>query len=193
MSAEISFTWDSRDLDLWRGKSKVEGALVRALRLAGNRALRELGKGSVEAVRARKLMREEYVRRGLPLVFPGRKEAIQDLVWREKVSGEVVPLSRFPMVQTAFGVAVRINVSGSKRVIKSAFIRSMKSGHEGVFQRKGKERLPIKELWTTKLSDVMDDKGLAPALLQGAGVKLQGAFEAALRRELAKLQRKGED
>jgi hypothetical protein len=191
MSAAIEFVWDSRDLEVWRG-GKVEGALVRALRLAGNQALRGMQKGSVEHVIQRKRMKPDEVTKGLPLVFPSRKEALRDLVWREKVSGSPVPLAKFPHIQTARGVSVRVNVGGATKRIKSAFVATMRNGHQGVFRRKGKERLPIQELWTTRLSDVMKDAGAIPSIQSKAYAKMQGAFERGLTRELQKLVRKGE-
>ena len=190
MSAAIEFVWDSRDLEIWRG-GKVEGALVRALRLAGNQALRGMQKDSVAHVIERKRMRPDDVAKGLPLVFPSRKEALRDLVWREKVSGTPVPLGKFPHIQTARGVSVRVNVGGATKRIKSAFVATMGNGHVGVFRRKGKARLPIQELWTTRISDVMKDQGVIPAIETKAYAKLQGAFGRGLTRELKKLVHKG--
>ena len=191
MSTEISFTWDSRDLEVWRG-GKVEGALVRALRLAGNQALRGMQRDSVQHVTSRKLMRDADVVKGLPLVFPSRKEAIRDLVWREKVSGKVVALSKLPHIQTKRGVSVRVNVGGSTRRIKSAFIARVHSGHVGIFRRRGKARYPLDHLVTTRLSDVMQDGGVIPKIEGAAYTKIQSAFERGLTRELKKLRRRGE-
>ena len=38
---------------------------------------------------------------------------------------------------------------GGLDIFEGAFVATMKSGHKGVFKRKGKERLPIKELYIT--------------------------------------------
>jgi hypothetical protein len=191
MSTALEFIWDSRDLEVWRG-GKVEFALARALRLAGNQALRVMQRDSTRAILGRKLMREGDVVKALPLVFPGRKAAIRDLVWREKVSGKPVPLSQFPHIQTKRGISVRVNVGGGTKRIKSAFVATMRSGHVGIFRRKGKARLPLQELWTTRISDVMQDHGIIPAIEGAAYARMQSAFTRGLERELAKLKRKGD-
>lgn len=192
MTPVIVFEWDSRDLAIWRG-GKVEGALQRALRLAGNQALRVMERESEAHVLGRKRMREVDVRTGMPLVFPNRKAAIRDLVWRQKVSGKPVALSKFPYIQTRRGVNVRVNVDGSTRRIAHAFAVVMpKSGHLGVFVRKDRRRLPIQQLWTTRISDVMQDEGAIPKVQDKAQSKLQSAFAKGLTREMKKLVRKGE-
>lgn len=43
------------------------------------------------------------------------------------------------MTQSSFGA------TAGSHLFKRAFVANMKSGHRGVFRRKGKERLPIKE------------------------------------------------
>jgi hypothetical protein len=189
MSLAFEFVWDSRQLEVWRG-SKVEGALVKALRLAGNQALRSMQKDSATQVTNRKLMKTAEVLKGLPLVFPSRKEAIRALVWRENVSGKAVPLASFPHIQTAKGVSVRVNVSGKTTRIRSAFVTSVR-GHSGIFMRRGKRRLPIHELFTTRISEVMQDEGVIPAVQSAAYAKLQSAFAKGLDRELGKLKKKG--
>ena len=191
MTAELEFEWDSRELQVFRG-GKVEEALGRALRLAGNQALREMQDASAQHVTSRKLIDEGRVRDGMPLVFPGRKDAIASLEWTEKVSGEVMPLSRFPFIATAQGVHVRVNMTSGFKVLTSAFVRRLSTGHLGVFQRKGKARLPIKELWTTRISDAMSDAGAAEKAQAKAMEKFGPAFERSLARELEKLKRKGD-
>lgn len=190
MSTAITFEWDSKTLQVWRGGG-VERALTRALGLAGNRALRWMQKDSIAAVRARKLLREQVVKDGLPLVFPGRKATLRAMVWTMKVSGEPMPISRYPYIQTERGVSFRINRQGGTKRIKSAFAARMKSGHVGIFLRKGKGRLPIQELWTTRISDAMSDQGTIPAIEAKTYAKLQKDFQRGLEREIAKLKRKG--
>lgn len=191
MAAEMTFEWDSRELDVFRG-GKVEQALSRALRMAGNKALREMQDASSKHVTSRKLIDEGRVRDGMPLVFPGRKDAIASLQWEEKVSGEAQPLTRFPFIATGQGVHVRVNMASGFKLLPSAFVRRMKSGHLGIFQRKGEQRLPIKELWTTRISDAMSDAGAADQAQEKAMAKFGPAFERGLARELEKLKRKGD-
>ena len=63
-----------------------------------------------------------------------------------------VRYKRFPLIffngvrQTKKGVTVKMRKDRGRKLFKSAFITTVKSGHKGVFWRKGKKRLPIKEL-----------------------------------------------
>jgi|SRR5581483_5356549 len=52
------------------------------------------------------------------------------------------------------GRGVSYVIQGGRKVFPNAFIATMKSGHRGVFIRKGKSRLPIKELFGPALSTV---------------------------------------
>jgi hypothetical protein len=193
VSASIEFVWDSRDLNIWRGGGKVEFALGRALRLAGNQALRAMGAESNISVRRRKRMREGEVMKGLPLVFTGSRTAIKDMVWRMKVSGKPVPLSAFPHIDTRKqGVLVRVNVGGSTKRLPGAFVATLRSGHEGIFKRRGKARLPIDELFSSRISDTMKDEAIILHVQGVAFNRMQTAYQRGLERELGKLKRKGD-
>jgi hypothetical protein len=58
-----------------------------------------------------------------------------------------LPAIAFTHSQNKIGVALTIK-KGIKKTLKHAFIATMPSGHEGVFERVGKGRLPIKEVYT---------------------------------------------
>ena len=58
-----------------------------------------------------------------------------------------LPVIAFSPTQNKTGVKVTIK-KGNSKVIRHAFIKTMPSGHKGVFERTGKSRLPIKELYT---------------------------------------------
>jgi hypothetical protein len=194
--AAIEFTWDSRDLEVWRG-GKVELALARALSKAGSSAARAMRAESSRKLRERKRMRVGFVNKSLPLVFPTSKEIAQ-LAWRMNVSGALIPVSAFPHRQTRKGVVVSIN-QGSSKLIRSAFLVRLKNGHEGVFMRNGRfgrnknpklER--ISEAFTTRVVDVFKDGGFIPAVQ----ARTQGVFASAFARllplELGRLRAKGE-
>lgn len=61
------------------------------------------------------------------------------------ISRRRLPLMAFGAKQTAKGVSYKIKRNGSREFIPHAFIATMKSGHEGVFERDWMERLPITE------------------------------------------------
>jgi len=85
-----------------------------------------------------------------------------------------VPAILFGAKQTSEGVSAMVE-KGRREVIKSAFIATMPRGHMGVFQRRGKKRLPIDEQFGPSLI----------TMLQVAGKSIQSIADHA-QRELDK-------
>jgi hypothetical protein len=183
MGIAIAFEWDSRDLAVWRKRS-LESALERALSKSGSDAVRALKAESNRRVRTKKRFKVAFLNKSLPVTYPTSKE-ISRLAWRMDVSGALVPVAAFPHRQTKKGVSVAINVS-SRKTIRSAFIATMRSGHEGVFVRRGKKHLPIREAFTTRVSDVFMDSGFIPIVQTKAQGVFAQAFERLLKIELQK-------
>jgi hypothetical protein len=180
----LELTWDSRDLEFWRNR-KTEAALLRAASKAGGDALRSLKTAGVKVVRERKRFKAARVNKAMPLFYPRGERDLTSLVWRMDVSGKPVPLVDLPHSQTKRGVSVAVN-AGGRKLLRSAFLATMKSGHEGIFRRVGSSRLPIKEAFTTRVSDVFNDQGVIPAVLGQAELKFQSAFLRLLPLELKK-------
>ena len=145
--------------------------LEKALAKATTSAARALRAAATKNVRQRKRFKVSKLKKSLPL----RRVNAQE--WRMDVSGEPMPVAAFPHRQTAKGVSVAIN-QGQRKLIKSAFVATMKSGHRGVFRRVGKGRLPIEELFTTRVSDVFNDNGMLPFVL----ARTQDVFRSTLER-----------
>lgn len=144
--------------------------LEKALAKATTSAARALRAAATKSVRQRKRFKVSKLRRALPL----RRVNTQE--WRMGVSGETMPVASFPYRQVKRGVSVAIN-QGQRKLIKSAFVATMKSGHRGVFRRVGKSRLPIEELFTTRVSDVFNDQGMLPAVLGRTQDVFRSTFE----------------
>jgi hypothetical protein len=183
MSGGLSVEFDPADIARLRG---VPGALFRVLRASGSDAVRFLRTGSNRLIRQRKRFKASTLNRAMTLEYPSRARDIEGLEWKLNVSGAPVPLAEFPHRQTAKGVSVGINVS-KRTLIKSAFVATMASGHEGVFEREGKSRLPISELYSTRVTDVFQDAGFADYVFQGAQIKFQTTFDRLIGLELGKL------
>jgi hypothetical protein len=181
--ASITFQWDTSHAHALTNGG-VERATARALSKAGGDAARFMRTGSARLVRARKRLKLARVLRSLPLTFP-RGKAIEDLVWLMDVSGAAIPLIDYPSRQVKSGVSVAVN-AGGRSILKSAFIATMGNGHRGVFFRTGKSRLPIKEAFTTRVSDVFNDAGMIEGVLEGAQAKFAATFERLLPLELDK-------
>lgn len=194
MAAGIAFEWDSRELSIFRG-GQVEAALGRALRMGGNQAIRGLRKDATAHALARKALSAPTITEDQDLKLPKRSSAIRDFAWTLYVKGKPVPVAKFPHVdtrrlRTRRGVLVRFGQTGTQR-LSGAFEATMRSGHVGVFRRMNDERLPIEELFSTRLpADYGDDVMITYG--DKTYRKLQAAFTRGLDRELGKLKRKGD-
>jgi hypothetical protein len=192
--ASLEFTWDSRDLAVFRG-GKVDGALARSLRLAGNQAARYLQRGELQLVLARKNLARDIVAEDQKLHLPNRKQAIRDFVWTLFIKGKPVPAARFPYLDTRHtrsrnGVLVRFGTGGTQR-LEGAFEATMRSGHTGIFRRTGKKSLPIEEVFSSRLPKNFGDDVMT-TLGDKTYRKLEASYTRGLDRELAKLRRKGD-
>ncbi len=80
------------------------------------------------------------------------------------VTGRRIPLIAFRARQTLTGVSYRL--PGGRGTIAHAFLATMRSGHRGVFRRRGRARLPIVELRGPSLPQIVRNRDLfnpAPA------------------------------
>jgi hypothetical protein len=94
--------------------------------------------------------------------------------------GKRIPIYDLGARQTAKGVTYKAGEKGRK-LIPSAFIAEMKSGHVGVFKRIGKERLPIVELKGPSVPVVFSRKTIQTVLLTMIDDRLQKEIDQALR------------
>jgi hypothetical protein len=194
MSA-LEFVWDSRDLAVFRGKT-VDKALSRALRLGGNQAARYLQKGATAFALTRKNLDEQVVVEDQRLSRPHRNAELRNFVWTLFVKGKPVPVAKFPFLDTRRtrsrnGVLVRIGAGSGTQRLTGAFATTLKSGHEGVFRRTGKSRLPIEEVFSSRLPKDFGGEVMT-TLGDKTYRKLETAFKRGLDRELAKARRKGD-
>jgi hypothetical protein len=166
----------------------VEKAMQQAFRRAGDIAGRAMVKAAVEYVKGKKRLKVGDIRSGITLLRPGLKA--EKLVWKLKVeSKRAVPLAKYPHRQTKTGVTVRVNVGKSAK-LRSAFVATLKGGHTGIFRRVGKARLPIKEMFSSKLTDVINDSGVGQRLQENAQARMAAELQRIVPLELAKLEGK---
>jgi len=93
---------------------------------------------------------------GLNRAIPSRLEA------RIVARGKRIPLSDFAAAQTKKGVTYRMR--GLRKLLPNAFIARMKSGHRGVFKRRGKERLSIDERFGPSIPLIFTRKKIQQAI-----------------------------
>ena len=192
--AAIQFEWDSRDLGVFRG-GKVEKAIARSFRLAGNQAAKGLQRGATDLARRKKNLPELTITEDQRQLKPGRSTELKDFVWTLWVKGQPVPMAKFPHIDTrrlrsGNGVLVRFGTGGTQRIV-GAFTARMRSGHLGVFRRTRKTRLPIEELFSYRLPKDFGGEVMT-TLADPTYRKFKSSYERGLDRELAKLKRKGE-
>lgn len=184
MPVSISVAWDKSDIAALEN-GPLKGALKRALRKAGATALRDMRSEASKRIRARKRIKASYIARALTLRRPKGGD-IASMEWAVDVSGEAVPLVAYPHRQTKRGVSVEVN-RGKRTLLKGAFVATMRSGHEGVFRRKGKARLPIQELRGSRPVDALMHEGEAQGVADRGGQSFAATFVRVLPLEVGKV------
>lgn len=192
MPIELSLKWDQKQLKVLRAAG-LEKAITRTISKAGGDAIRAMRAEANRQIRARKRFKLKRIKEGLRMNFPRGARHIDDLVWRIDISGDPVHLFTYPNRQVKRGVSVAVNV-GKRSIVKGAFIAKMSNGHTGVFVRepgatwrkptksskRKKSGLPIRELFSSTIADVIRDTGAIPQM-QGRG---QSVFNASFSRLL---------
>jgi hypothetical protein len=96
-----------------------------------------------------------------------------------------IPLIEFRSARQA-GAGVRVNVWGRAQIIQGAFIATMPTGHRGVYRRKGRSRLPIKELWGPTIAGTFS----TPEVMTVINTTAKARLRANLLRRIAAEQRR---
>jgi hypothetical protein len=183
MSIGVDVKWDRSQIAAL-ATGPLKGALRRALKKAGATALRDMRSEASKRIRARKRIKTRYITRALTL-RRAKGSDIAAMEWALDVSGEPVPLVAYPHRETKKGVSVEVN-RGKRTLVKGSFKASMKSGHQGVFKRKGKARLPIKELRGSRPVDALLHEGEADAVAARGGKSFEATFTRVLSLEVGK-------
>jgi hypothetical protein len=121
------------------------------------------------------------------------------------ISGASFPVYAFRPTQKATGVRVKIKKAGGFKLIEGAFIATMRSGHAGVYWRQWhafkkpntgpkpwgrmpkKYRLPVHEIFTSSLPDVVGDDIPMGKILADANTNLHKNIERELNYEMSRL------
>lgn len=183
MSLALSVQWDRSQIAALQ-EGPLRAALKRALRKAGATALRDMRSEASKRIRQRKRIRPKYITRALTL-RRAKGGDISRLEWAVDVSGEPVPLVAYPHRQTQKGVSVEVN-RGKRTLVKGAFVATMKNTHEGVFRRRGKQRLPIDELRGSRPVDALLHEGEAQGVADRGGESFGETFTRVLPLEIGK-------
>ena len=185
---DIDIFFDPRPLEAFRvngNERTILAATTRAASKSGGDAIRKVRIESSRIIREKKRIKVKIVNRGLPTARYGSVRSLASLKWVMKVSGAPIPLAAYPARQTKKGLSVEIN-RGKRVLIKSAFLATMGSA-KAAFMRKGKARLPVRKLLTTRLSDAFADADVEPRITTFARNTFEASYMRLLPMELAKL------
>lgn len=181
----LDVEWNSEELKALH-PGRIMPAIAKAVMKAGATALRDMRSEATKRIRARKRIKVKVIRQALVLRRPKRAD-IDGARWGIDVRGTKVPLTAYPHRQTKKGVSVEVN-RGKRTLIQGAFLATMKSGHKGVFRRKGAARLPIQELLGSRPVDALLHKGEADAVRARGAASFHATFHRLLPLELEKVK-----
>jgi hypothetical protein len=130
-----------------------------------------------ETIRSGITQISKQVRAELNLSASAVKDRMRPRLAKDTLEGEItvsrkaVPLIEYKPRQVKKGVTVRVRKNGPRELLKSTFIARMKSGHEGVYERRRKaggkrfRRLPIDQRFGPTVIGVLAGK---PGMLDEA-------------------------
>lgn len=173
MSVRVEVKWDKSQIAAL-AVGPMKSAVKAALRKAGSTALRDMRAEATKRIRERKRIKPRYIRDALSLRTTGG--AIKDMEWALNVSGKPIPLIAYPHKavkgklgkrrmgpRSPGGLLVEVNV-GKQTFVRGAFVATMRSGHQGIFRRRGTSRLPIQELLGSRPVDALLHAGESEAV-----------------------------
>lgn len=153
-------------------KDLPERMIPRAIRSAINRSVTRLRSRMVKSAATIYRVKQKTLRERV-----WGSKAKRSLVGRVKAGSVGWPLGDFSPKQTDQGVTAK--VYGGRTVVRDAFMAKMpRSGHEGVWKRRTRKRLPIYEARTPSLTETLRRHAMVEPLARDA----QETFEAELYR-----------
>lgn len=145
----------------------VRAEVPRVLRLAVNSGVSKIRREIEKAAMAKLNIERSILRER---IWPHRAKAREEEIIYGTVRGGRMgwPLTKFPLTRTPKGIAATL---GDRSVLyPGAFLAEMPGGHQGVFERRGKSRLPIGEIKIESVTDVLEELSASPAIRE-AGAK----------------------
>lgn len=158
--------------DIWL--ANVKDGVPKALASALNRTAQNISAEAVRKTRETYDIKATDVRRTIRIT----KATKGNLTARVKSLGSAIPLIQFnvrpskPLKRPPVVLTASVKRSGGKP-IPGAFVSTMKSGHTGVFERVGKERLPIRELFGPPTPVMLDEPGVRQHIEEQAVIRLE--------------------
>jgi len=180
----LSIELNQRDLDRAAAElAQVRRGLPLALSRALNRTITGVRTDAVKAVRAEADVSAGRVRDNVKL-FRATTERLSAAVI---ATGRDIPLIHFrtrpskPQTKggrrPAIGVTAQTFKSQGGQVYPGSFVARVPTGHLGVFERKGRARLPIKQLYGPSAADALDRGNALEGIERRARIRLRERFD----------------
>lgn len=157
-----------RNLDKLERKAAISALnrTAQQVKTAANRKIREKYSFQARVVaQSLKVARSQFARLEVSVISEGKRIRVIDASAR----------------QTPRGVTVLIGKQ--RKLITSAFIATMKSGHVGVFSRRTKKRLPIDEIYTIAIAEAFGSEAVTATMR----LKAEEVFIPRFEHELGRL------
>lgn len=182
--------------------SAIERALTHAqhaaLPSARRRTLNKLAQyaksEAVRSIRSRWRFKAATIRKSISI----KRANYKALEAEVRAIGQNSPIIDFAARQTRKGVTVGVS-KGKRKLIKGAFVATMKSGHKGVFKRSAKAtrrtkgrpttsspNLPIEEVYTIGVPQAFASIAVSNALRKTVADRLRNTYEHELSFELTR-------
>jgi len=171
MQPSIQFEVNNKDINLLIKKMRVDTRQVpKALNQAINKTLKKAATISDTVIRESLNLKKQKVFKSFTIV----SSSIAKLQGLLRVRGTPQPLIDFKDTkQTKKGVTFKVKKEKGRRLLKGAFIATMRSGHRGVFQRRFKTKgagakhgLPIDEKFTTTVMQAFTNRKVRAELFK---------------------------
>ena len=176
----LHFSFDFDDSEVRRMIYDVEHNIVpKATVRALNKVAQQARSAVIKEVSLITGLKQKLVRQNVGLARANRNNFTAVIQAR----GKPVPLINFGARQLKKGVSAK--VGAQRKVYKSAFIKEMPGGHRGVFVRRSKNRLPIREMYGPSVPSGFINERSISAMDNIVQTKLAKIFEHASFRYVA--------
>jgi len=146
--------------------------MPKVLRRAINRTVRHINSQMVKTGAKALGIKQKIIRQRV-----WKSTARRSLRGRVRAGAVGWPVSLLAPKHRKAGVSVRLG--GRRQVLEGTFLARMKSGHDDVYRRKGRARLPIAIVRTRSLTLALESAGLTDELVRDGQAFLGGQLEDA--------------
>lgn len=137
-----------------KARTVVRQAVVRTI----NRAMDQANTAARREISEKLGVKQKDLKTRITVIRATSKNPTAELL----IANKKVPLVAFSprpvKVMSARGprIGVSVVIDGVRQIVKGAFLTDMRSGKRGVFERKGRKRLPIRQMFAAEISKLIN-------------------------------------